>query len=108
MVKKIRIKGYIKEDGTEVRGHLTPDKGKPGHTPKKDRWFAPKRPLNWEKDESQEKRIRMAIASRPKNMTPHNRILSASRALQSLANVSTDRETVEKASSDAKTLRRRL
>ena len=107
MVKKIRIRGYKKEDGTEVRGHLTPDKGEKGHY-KGEKWFEPKRPLNWEKSDHQEKRIRMAIASRPKNMTPHNRVLSASRALQSLINVTTDKETERLAAHDAKVLRRRL
>ena len=28
---KIRIKGYKRKDGIEVRGHLTPDKGMRGH-----------------------------------------------------------------------------
>ncbi len=81
---------------------------------RKKKWFQeavrekPPYHLGWKKDVAQEKRIRAAIASRPKNWSRHRRILSAMRALQALANVTKDRETRMKAKKDIEVLRRRL
>lgn len=125
MARKIRIKGYRRKGfvkdvkpgpgvrrkrikATGVRGHMRKDLGKPGRTPKSERWFKPKRGLGWEKDMPQEKRIRVAIASRPSNWSQKKRVLSASRALQALANITTDKETERLAEKDALVLRRRL
>lgn len=122
---KIRIKGYKRKsfvkdvmpghgvrmariEGTFVRGHTREDKGHPGKTPKSEKWFQPKRELGWSKDEPQKIRIRRAISSRPSNWSYDKRVLSSARALQALANVSTDRETTQKAKADAAVLRRRI
>jgi hypothetical protein len=105
---KIKIKGYKREDGVLVRSHFTKDKGKPGKTPEKDKWYEPGRETGWDKDEPQEKRIRMVISSENKNLSPHNRNLRAFRQMNSLANVTTDSETEKKARSDAEVFRRRL
>jgi len=119
-IKGYKRKGYIKDvkpgpgvkkgriSATTVRGHLRVDKGKPGRTPKAQRWFKPTRRLGWDKDMPQEKRLRVAIASRPGSWDMHRKNLSAFRALNALANVTTDRETETKARQDARVLRRRL
>jgi len=58
-------------------------------------WFEPGKSLGWSKDDSQTTRRRNALKSRRGNY------LKAARALQALANVTTDRETKQKAHSDA-------
>ena len=113
---RIKVSGYRKKGNILVRGYtkMMPDRGKKGRTPASKKWFQEaigKRPpyhLGWKKDKPQEQRIRLAIASRPKNWSEQQRTLSASRALQALANISTDRETASKAKADAEVLRRRL
>ena len=75
---------------------------------KSKKWFqeavAKKPPyeLGWRKDMSLEARRRAAVASRPKNWTPHHRLLSTAQALQSLHNVTKDRETKRLAAIDAR------
>jgi len=59
-------------------------------------WFHAGKSLNWSKEDGQSKRRRAALASRRGNY------LKTGRALQSLANVTQDRETKSKASADAK------
>jgi len=114
--RRIKRRGYTRRGNVWVRGttYEAEDRGAPGKTPKSKKWFQEaigKRPpyhLGWKKDKPQEQRIRLAIASRPKNWSEQQRTLSASRALQALANISTDRETASKAKADAEVLRRRL
>ena len=123
-MRKLRIKGYKRKSfvkdvkpglgvkrkrikATNVRGHLRPDKGKPGRTPKSERWFKPKRSLNWTKNEPQRVRLRKAIASRPQKSMDAKE-LSALRALNALANVTTDKKTERLAREDVRALRRRL
>lgn len=106
---RVHVKGFTR-NGTSVRGFdkEIPDKGKLGPTKEEDKWFLPQRTTGWEKEEPQPKRIRTILSSQSKSLTPHNRKLRAFRQLNSLANVSTDRETVSKARSDANMLRRQL
>ena len=59
------------------------------------KWYHHGKSLGWNKDDGQVKRRRAALASRRGNY------LKAGRALQSLANVTTDRETARKARADA-------
>jgi len=59
------------------------------------KWYHHGKSLDWSKDDGQIKRRRAALASRRGNY------LKAGRALQSLANVTTDRETARKAQADA-------
>jgi hypothetical protein len=61
-----------------------------------DKWFEAGKPLNWSKKDSQTKRRRSALAAR------NNRYLDTARALQALANITTDTETERKARADAK------
>jgi len=56
----------------------------------------------WKKTESEGSRRYHALASRPKSWSLGRRYLSTARALQSLANVTRDRETRKKALSDAR------
>lgn len=105
MAKKLRVK--VKA-GTGPKGHShagyekeVPDKGKPGRTPKSKRWAKFSHKSGWKKDMPKEERLRVVVASEPKTMTLHNRRLKAARGLNQLANVTTDRETREKARSDA-------
>ena len=53
------------------------------------------RPLGWRKDMGREKRLRTALRSRRGN------VLATARALNALANVTTDVETKRKARADA-------
>lgn len=66
---------------------------------KVDKWFQPEdwgsKPLGWSKDDPQTKRRRIALKNRG------NDPLKAARALQSLANVTADKETARKAKADA-------
>jgi len=122
---KIKIKGYKRKGftkdvkkgpgiimkyipPTEVRGHMRIDKGKPGRTREEDKWYEPGRHTGWSKDDSQNKRIRVILASQSKSLSPHNRTLRAFRQLNSLSNVTTDRETASEARKDVEVLRRRL
>ena len=107
---RVNVKG-----GTGPRGHshkgytkYVPDKGKEGRTKEEDKWYEPGRETGWSKEEPQQKRIRTILSSQSKLLTPHNRKLRAFRQLNSLANVSTDSETVSRARSDATALRRQL
>lgn len=105
---KIKIKGYTKGSGVRVRGHLKKDTGKPGRTPESEKWYEPGRHTGWDKEEPQEKRIRTILTSQSKALTPHNRRLRAFRQLNSLANVTADLETKQKARSDAIAIRSML
>lgn len=59
------------------------------------KWHHKGKSLGWSKDDGQIKRRRAALASRRGNY------LKAARALQSLSNISQDRETVRKARADS-------
>lgn len=120
--KAYKRKGYVRDvkSGTGVRkrrikptkvratSYMAKDTGKPGRTPKAKRWYKPTRKLGWDKDMPQEKRLRVAVTSRPKDWSLSKRNLSAFRALNALANVTTDKETEQRARKDAAVLRRRL
>ncbi len=63
----------------------------------KTKWFEPNsKSLDWHKEDSQTTRRRNALRSRKGNF------LATARALQALANVTTDEQTEQKARSDAK------
>lgn len=74
---------------------LTPDKGKPGRTPKKDRWYEPGVETGWEKDMPQGERRGLVLKAHKGD------ILASARSMQALANVTTDRETKREARVDA-------
>ena len=95
-------KGYTRKDGTKVSPAYVPpatfkaeDRGKPGRTPKSKRWYKPTTTMNWSKD--------MPIADRRINaLKAHGKdVLATARALQALANVTTDTKTKKEAQKDA-------
>jgi len=94
---KITRKSTIRKDGTKVKGatYYTKDSGKPGKTPESEKFYHPKVAMHWHKDQSIH--VRRANALKAHN---GNR-LSTARALQALANVTTDARTVTLAKADA-------
>ncbi|MHB8085167.1 MAG: hypothetical protein ACYDHZ_05045 [Dehalococcoidia bacterium] len=94
---KVTREGYIRKDGTVVKGttYYTKDKGKPGKTPDDEKFYHPKVEMHWHKDQTAE--VRRANALKAHN----GNTLATARALQALANVTTDAETARLAKSDA-------
>ncbi|MDG6912627.1 MAG: hypothetical protein JRN35_06040 [Nitrososphaerota archaeon] len=100
-------RAYTRADGTRVKAaHVGPssvpmgtftvsDRGKPGRTPKSQRFYHPKVKTGWHKDSPLAcRRAKVLRAHKGDN-------LSAARAMQALANVTTDRMTKEEAQLDA-------
>ncbi|MGH2507632.1 MAG: hypothetical protein ACRESI_03325 [Gammaproteobacteria bacterium] len=90
-------KAYTRKDGTRVKAttYRTTDKGKPGKTPKSKRFFNPKVKTGWRKNQAAAVRRRKALQAHKGNKT------AAGRALQELANVTTDARTAKLAKADA-------
>ncbi len=74
---------------------LTEDKGKPGKTPKREQFFEKGVTTGWMKDMPMDKRRRLVLKAHKGDK------LSSARSMQSLANVTTDRETKRAARADA-------
>jgi len=74
---------------------LTKDKGKPGKTPEEEQWFEPGVETGWEKGMPQGERRQLVLKAHKGDE------LASARAMQSLANVTTDRETKREARADA-------
>jgi len=95
-------RAYLRKDGTRVKSakiggssFRVRDRGAKGKTPKRERWFEPQVETGWEKSQNQSVR-------RGKVLKAHNGdYLASGRAMQALANVTTDRETRKKARADA-------
>lgn len=108
-MRKLRVsrksytrKAYTRKDGTRVRASKVGlatfkirDRGKPGRTPKSERFFNPQVRTGWRKDQP-------AALRRAKSLKAHKKdMLATARSLQSLANVTIDKETRKAARSDA-------
>lgn len=95
---RVKRKAYKRKDGTHVKAttYMAVDKGKPGRTPKKGRWFSPKVHSGWNKDDPSDIRRRRVLRAHGGDL------LAAARSKQALANVTTDPATKRAASSDAK------
>ena len=94
----ITRKGYTRKDGTKVKATTfkIEDRGKPGRTPKKEQWYELGTKTGWEKGQPESIR-------RAKVLKAHKGDeLASARSMQSLANITTDRETATKAARDAK------
>ncbi len=93
----VHRKAYTRKDGTRVKAatYRTADKGKPGKTPKSRRFFKPGVKMGWRKEQSAAVRRREALQAHGGNKT------ATGRALQELANVTTDARTQKLAKSDA-------
>ncbi|MDE2236129.1 MAG: hypothetical protein KGK44_11385 [Gammaproteobacteria bacterium] len=93
----VHRKAYTRRDGTRVRAatYQTLDKGKPGRTPKSARFFSPGVKMGWRKDQAAAIRRREALKAHKGNLT------ATGRALQEIANVTTDARTAKLAKADA-------
>ena len=94
---KITRKSYVRKNGTAVKGTVydTQDKGKPGKTPESEKWYRHNVEMKWHKDELAEVRRGNALRAHKGDE------LATARALQALANVTTDSETSNLAKTDA-------
>jgi len=94
---KVTRKSYIRKNGTVVKGatYYAKDKGKPGKTPDSEKFYHPKVEMHWHKDQAAE--VRQANALKAHNGNK----LATARALQALANVTTDADTARLAKADA-------
>jgi hypothetical protein len=94
---KVTRKSYVRKDGTVVKGttYYTQDKGKPGKTPENEKFYHPKIEMHWHKDQPTKMRRINALKAHEGDE------LATARALQALANVTTDIETTKLAKTDA-------
>lgn len=94
---KVNRKSYVRKDGTQVKAttYYAKDRGKPGKTPESEKWYEHNVEMNWHKDDPAETRRANALKSHKGDD------LAAARALQALANVTTDSETARVAKTDA-------
>ncbi|MGD0905169.1 MAG: hypothetical protein ABR924_19930 [Terracidiphilus sp.] len=94
---KVNRKSYIRKDGTVVKGitYYTQDKGKPGKTPDSEKFYHPKVEMHWHKDLPTKTRRTNALRAHKGDE------LATARALQELANVTTDIDTAKLAKIDA-------
>ncbi len=94
---KVTRKGYTRKDGTLVKGttYYTEDKGKRGKTPESEKWYQHAVEMEWGKDLPSAVRRANALKAHKGDE------LAAARALQALANVTTDAETARLAKTDA-------
>lgn len=72
------------------------DRGAPGRTPKRKRWYQPKVKLNWKKGMAERTRRSNALKAHKGD------VLATARSLQALANVTVDTATKREASKDAR------
>jgi len=93
----VHRKGYYRKDGTYVKptSYYVKDRGEPGKTPKSEQWFNPDVEMNWGKDMPVNTRRRNALKAHGGDP------LATARALQALANVTTDPATKKEAGKDA-------
>lgn len=101
--KSYRRKGYTRKGGIRVKGCVIKsstfkvrDRGKPGRTPRSQRWYHPKVRTGWHKGDP------LAVRRRRVLRAHHGDVLASARAMDSLAKVTTDRATKRAARADAK------
>jgi phage/plasmid-associated DNA primase len=94
---KVTRKSYVRKDGTMVKGitYYTRDKGKQGKTPESEKFYRPKVEMHWHKDQPAKMRRTNALKAHEGDE------LATARALQALANVTTDIQTAKLAKIDA-------
>jgi hypothetical protein len=94
---KVTRKSYVRKDGIKVNGttYYAKDRGKPGKTPDTEKWYQHNVEMNWHKDQPAEIRRANALKAHSGDK------LATGRALQALANVTTDLETAKLAKIDA-------
>ena len=94
---KVTRKGYVRKDGTRVKGttYYIKDRGEPGKTPQSEKWYTHNVEMDWHKNQQPQVRRANALKAHKGDK------LAAARALQALANVTTDAETARLAKADA-------
>jgi len=97
---RVRRKGYTAtRDSTSYRvkpaTFTIKDRGKPGRTPKKERWYEPGVKTGWKKDMPMAQRRRLALRAHGGDK------LATARSLLALHNVTTDRTTKKLSGQDA-------
>ena len=94
---KVTRRAYTRKDGTRVKGttYYAVDRGEPGKTPENSKWYEHNVEMNWHRDDPPGTRRANALKAHKGDE------LAAARALQALANVTTDTETASAAKSDA-------
>lgn len=93
----VHRKGYYRKDGTYVKPttYQMVDRGQKGKTPGSKKWYSPSTTMNWGKNMPVETRRRNALKAHKGD------VLATARALQALANVTTDPATRREARKDA-------
>lgn len=93
----VHRKGYVRKDGTRVKPatYKTEDRGKPGKTPESEKFFHPGVKMDWHEDQPMATRRKNALSAHGGDE------LATARALQELANVTTDAATAKAARADA-------
>ncbi|MGA8849976.1 MAG: hypothetical protein WB564_09235 [Dehalococcoidia bacterium] len=94
---KVTRKDHVRKNGTVVKGttYYTKDRGKSGKTPESEKWYQHNVEMHWHKHLPAELRRANAVEAHEGDE------LATTRALQSLANVTTDAETSKIAKIDA-------
>lgn len=92
MAKKLNVTAH--RHGKIIR-YQTPDKGAQGRTPESEQFYHPNIETGWQKDMPGDKRRDLMLRSHKGDN------LAAGRAMQALANVTTDQETKKSARKDA-------
>lgn len=105
---RVSVKSYVRKDGRRVGGHtrFVKDRGAPGRTPKKERWFKPVGRLaykgyEWHADNSAERRQVVLDV-----LVSHHGYAAVIRRLNALRNVSTSRVVDAATKADMEYLRR--
>ena len=94
---QVTRKAYTRKDGTLVKAatYYIEDKGKPGKTPEGEKFFHPNVKMNWHHEDPPANRRANALKA-------HNGdTLATARALQELANVTTQQDVARIAKQDA-------
>jgi len=94
---KVTRRDYVRKNGTLVKGasYYIEDRGKPGKTPASEKWYQHNVEMHWHKDLPAEVRRANAVEAHKGDE------LATARALQALANVTTNAETANLAKADA-------
>ena len=94
---KVTRESYVRKGGIKVKSttYYAKDRGKPGKTPESEKWYHHNEEMNWHKHQPAEMRRANALKAHSGNT------LATVRALQALANVTTDLETAKLAKIDA-------
>jgi len=101
--ERIRRRGYRRRDGTRVPPTCIRDRGKPGKTPKGERWLPKDMPKlrGWKKTKPQAERMRAL-----KRVTRQQGCRRIGRTMIAISNVTTDLETKKKLRDDYKKLKK--